>query len=231
MAGPYGESYETLYGVPTPDATLLVGPILWHDVHKVCVFQWRPDGSELAEQIIADTGAHHALSGAEALVRGLPAAFVVAQLSAHDAPTAVEVKPGETGRQRLVNYLRAAASVARVDPVAAGLLRPAADGGYDLAVLPPRLEAYVNHFADQDWLLTNDAVAAVVAALRGLAEGYGVDPNREAARFNLFRNLVLSQLSEVRLYEALGRGGPAAARALVDAEVDLAQLATPSVGP
>jgi len=190
----------------------------------VSVFQWLPDGSELTEQVIADTGAHHTLSGAEALVRGLPAAFVVAQLSAHDAPTNIQVKPGQTGRQRLVNYLRAAAIIARVDPIAAGLLRQTADGEYLLAVEPPRRAAYIVHFSDQDWLFTNDSLAAVVAALRTLAADYSAEPTRQPARFNLFRNLVLSQLSDVRLYEALQAGGADAVRALVQATVDLSQL-------
>lgn len=228
MAVRFAATYDEVYGLqstaPADAGSLLYGPTLWHDIQKVSVFQWLPDGSELAEQIIADTGAHHALGGAEALVRGLPAAWVVAQLSAHDAPTNVEVRPNETGRYRLVNYLRAAAIVARMDPVAIGLLRATDDGGYALAQEPPWTVSYINHFADHDWLLTNDALAATVAALRALAVDYGIDPDGTPARFNLFRNLVLSQLSEVRLYAALAASGPAGVRALVDQAVDLTAL-------
>jgi hypothetical protein len=230
IASQYANSYDTLYSLaispPGLDVNLLVGPTLWHDIHKVSVFQWHPDGSELAEQIIADTGAHHALSGAEALVRGMPVAFVVAQLSAHDAPTNVAVKPSETGRQRLVNYLRAAAIIARLDPVATGLLHPTGDGGYALAQAPPHLESYIDHFADQDWVFTNDSVDVTVATLRELAGEYGIDPGREVARFNLFRNLVLSQVSDVRLYGALVAGGVGLVRELIHSEVDLTQLAS-----
>jgi hypothetical protein len=226
LAGQYATSYSAVYGTAEAagEQTLLLGgPPLWHDIHKVSVFQWLPDGSELAEQIIADTGAHHAISGAEALVRGLPATWVVAQLSAHDAPTNVQVTPTRTGRQRLVNYLRAAAIIARVDPTAAGLRR-GADGEYELAVEPPPRVAYINHFSDQDWLFTNDSLAALIAALRRIAADYGIDPAGQPARFNLFRNLVLSQLSDVRLYETLETGGVATVRVRVDAEVDLSQL-------
>jgi hypothetical protein len=226
LAGQYATSYRTVYGTAdaSPERALLLGgPPLWHDIPKVSVFQWLPDGSELAEQIIADTGAHHTLSGAEALVRGLPTAWVVAQLSAHDAPTNVQVTPTRTARQRLVNYLRAAAILARVDPTAAGLRR-GADGEYGLAVEPPPRVAYINHFSDQDWLFTNDSLAALVAALRQIAADYGIDPAGQPARFNLFRNLVLSQLGDVRLYETLQASGAAAVRARIDAEVDLSQL-------
>jgi hypothetical protein len=42
---------------------------------KPTVFQWHADGSEIIEQTIADTGGHHSISDAEAIVRGLAADF------------------------------------------------------------------------------------------------------------------------------------------------------------
>jgi hypothetical protein len=222
------DTYDDLYHLSTQpgalDQTRLTGVSLWHDIHKVTVFQWRPDGSELVEQTIADTGAHHPLSGAEAIVRGMSPAWVIAQMSAHDAPTNVTVQPGQTGRQRVVNYLRAAAIIARVDPVAAGLLRRAPDSSYAIAEDPVRIEGYIANLADHDFLFTNDALPAAVQALRQVAADDGLDATREPVRFNLYRNLVLSQLSEVRIYATLLTGGVADVRALIADEVDLTAL-------
>src|SRR5215468_2430643 len=111
IARSFVEHYDRIYKLgATPGAldvsTALAAP-LWHDIHKVTVFQWNADGSELVEYPIADTGAHHPLTGAEAILRGLPPSFVVAVLSAHDAPTTVRSNPTQTGLQRLVNYIRA----------------------------------------------------------------------------------------------------------------------------
>lgn len=218
------ETYDEVYGVDSIDGALLTGVSLWHDIHKVTVFQWQADGSELTEQPIAGTGAHHILGGAEAIVRGMSPEWVTAQLCAHDAPTLVQVRPDETGRRRVVDYLRAAAILARVDPVSYGILRRTNGDGFALAQEPPQIEGYIANLADGDYLFTNDALPVVVATLTTIATEYGIDPIRETARFNLFRNLVLSQVSEVRLYALLQQHGPDAVRSMIDHEVDLRQL-------
>jgi hypothetical protein len=228
LARSFVEVYNQVYGLDSPDEAIDVSIAwaapLWHDIHKVTVMQWRADGSELVEQIIADTGAHHPLSGAEAIVRGLPPTFVVALLSAHDAPTTTRSNPNETGRQRLVNYLRAAAIIARVDPVEAGLLRQLPDGSYALAQEPPRLEGYINHLSDHDFIYTNDSLPVMVEVLERLAPAYGIEARSDRARFNLFRNLVFGQVSDIALYGALLRGGVEAVKTTIDRQVDLAQL-------
>ena len=228
MAGHTVDTYELVYGVvsdpPALDPVIAVGATLWHDIHKVVVFQWRADGSELTEQVIADTGAHHTLSAAEAIVRGMSPAWVVAQLSAHDPPTTLNVRPDETGLYRHVNYVHAAAIIARVDPVAAGLLRRTADGRLTLAQDPIPMEGYPVYLPDQDYLLTNHAIQVTIRALREVAQDYGIDPAKQEARFNLFRNLVFSQLPDLRLYALLQTGGAAAINARIDREVDLSQL-------
>jgi hypothetical protein len=225
----YDDAYD-LVDDRALDPSIARAAPLWHDLNKVTVFQWNSDGSELVEQVIADTGAHHPTSGAEAIVRGMSSAFVVALLSAHDAPTNTKSNPTQTGRQRLVNYLRAAAIIARVDPVATGLLQPTADpitGGYALAQDPPRIEGYINHLSDHDFVLSGDTAARMIAVLTGLAPDYGITPSSQPARFNLFRNLVFSQLSDFRLYGALLVGGVPAVKAMIDRRVDLSQLRTP----
>src|SRR5437899_12862538 len=79
------------------DEDLIVGAPLWHDWAKPMVFQWNSDGSEFLELNFggngqtdnfgatgnSKTGAHHMLSAAEAMKRGLPADLVIAQVSAH----------------------------------------------------------------------------------------------------------------------------------------------------
>jgi hypothetical protein len=216
----YGDVYELTSRPDAIDESIARAAPLWHDLNKVTVFQWNSDGSELVEQVIADTGAHHPTSGAEAIVRGMSPAFVVALLSAHDPPTATR------SNVRLVNYLRAAAIIARVDPVAAGLLQHLADGTWVLAQNPPQIEGYINHLSDHDFVLSGDTAAVLIGLLTKLAPDFGINPTTQQARFNLFRNLVFSQLSDFRLYGYLLTGGQAAVKGAIQ-RLDLRQLQTP----
>src|SRR5262249_50718384 len=149
--------------------------------------------------------------------------FVVAVLSAHDAPTTVKSNATQTGRQRLVNYLRAAAILARRDPVALGLLERHPDGNLDLTQHPPRIEAHITHLSHHDFLFSNDSMATMIAALNQLARQYGIDPD-SAPRFNVFRNLVFAQVSDMRLYGVLVVSGLPGVKAVIDREVDLSQM-------
>ena len=175
MSKAYSGVYDDAYGIVSMtaavDMSVLLAAPLWHDIHKTVVMQWNPDGSEFPEQIIADTGAHHPLSGAEAIVRGMSSDFVVALLSAHNAATSVmetvsSALPILSGYQRLVNYVRAAAIIVCVDAVTRGLLRQDSAGNWLLRQDPPRFEGFVNHLADQDYILTGDTSAAMVQSLR-----------------------------------------------------------------
>jgi hypothetical protein len=224
----WADSYEQRYGLVSEsgaiDPAIVAAAPLWHDLNKVTVFQWNDDGSELVEQPIADTGGHHPLSGAEAIVRGMPADFVVALLGAHDPPqSGVSI-------YRLINYIRAAAIIARVDPVKAGLLQPwdnpMAPAGLGLAQTPPRVEGHINHLSDHDFVFSGDSATLVIQTLRNLAPQYGVDSAAQQARFNLFRNTVLSQLTDMRLYGVLQTGGQDAVKAIIDSAVDLSPLRT-----
>jgi hypothetical protein len=228
VAAQWVDSYDQRYGLVSEsgaiDPSIATAAPLWHDINKVTVFQWNDDGSELVEQAIADTGGHHPLSGAEAIVRGMSADFVVALLGAHDPPqSGVSIL-------RLINYVRAAAIIARVDPVKAGLLQPwdnpMAPAGLGLTQTPPRIEAHINHLSDHDFIFSGDSAALVIQTLRNLAPQYGVDPAAQPARFNLFRNTVLSQLTDMRLYGVLQTGGQDALKATIDSAVDLSPLYT-----
>jgi hypothetical protein len=225
LAEQFLASYDARYGLVSEskaiDRSIALAAPLWHDINKVTVFQWNQDGSEFVEQTIADTGAHHPISGAEAIVRGMPADFVVAQLGAHDPPQL------GVSMQRLVNYIRAAAIIARVDPVAAGLLQPSdamgLPAGLGLNQIPPRIEGHINHLSDHDFVFSGDSATLMIRTLQDLAPQYGIDPPTQTARFNLFRNGVFSQAPDMRLYGVLQTGGVAAVKAAIDA-LDLSPL-------
>ena len=124
------------------DQDIIVGAPIWHDWGKSIVFQWNADGSEFPELNFgltdnfgaagnSKTGAHHIISVAEAMVRGLSPAFVITQASAHSNPTA-------GNEYKVVNWIRAAAIMAQIDPVASGYLTPDAHGNLRLPTLRKR---------------------------------------------------------------------------------------------
>jgi hypothetical protein len=122
-----------LAGKPDQEITIerdwfVAAPAL-HDWAKTIVFQWKGDGSESPELQIGGngatdnygspggsrTGSHHILSIAESMKRGLAPGFVITQASAHSAQS-------KGSEYKVVNWLRAAAVIARVDPVRSGYL-------------------------------------------------------------------------------------------------------------
>ena len=202
------------------DITILA-PI-WHDWAKTIVFQWNADGSEFAELNFggngktdnwgapgdSKTGGHHIIGVAEVMKRGFPADYVVTQASAHNAPT--------TGFEyRVVNWLRAAAILAEVDPVEKGYLAKDKLGRFRLAemrqmktvamqdILPNEthlLVEYVLHnLSDSDYTFTGPAIAESQVVLKVLAAKFGYDPNDATTYNTKFRNPVLSHLSGERI--------------------------------
>lgn len=172
-------------------ATDAVGGELLHDLHKPWVFQWLADNSSRKERTLAATGEHHVLSVAESIRRGLPTSLVVAQACAHEHPGS------SAGEAQVVGWLRAAAIIAGVDPVKAGLL--AADGR--TLPLPRRTEGFVVHLADHDWVISVPACQWTVKALAELAKRrWGVDAEKSPKEFNAIRNWVLANLTAMRLH-------------------------------
>jgi hypothetical protein len=208
---------------------IMIAAPLWHDWAKAIVFQWNADGSEFAELHIGGTGGHHILGVAETMKRGLPADFVVTQVSAHAGPT-------EGNEPKVVGWLKAAALIARIDPVAHGYLRVDQDGQLRLPVVRALggidlnaagrtnlLVEYVLHnLSDADWILAEPAVDLAELLLRTLAPELGVDPNG-ADYLNRFRNPALSYSSAERLLMLYGNGGLPAVR------TELARLRTHGV--
>jgi hypothetical protein len=204
------------------DQDIIIAAPVWHDWAKQMVFQWNEDGTEFTELNFggngktdnygaagdSKTGGHHIIGIAEAMARKLSPAFVVTQASAHAAPTA--------GNEfKVVNWMRAAAMIARVDPLAAGYLIKDARGHLRLPVLrqqgtldlqglmpnqPNLLVEYALHnLSDADFNFSAPAVGQVQLLLAVLAPRFGYDPNQSAAYNTKYRNPVLSYLSAERL--------------------------------
>jgi hypothetical protein len=203
--------------IPIDDDIIIAAPV-WHDWAKTMVFQWNEDGTEFTELDIggngktdnygvlgtSKTGGHHIIGVAETMARKLPPAFVVTQASAHGSPT--------SGNEfQVVNWIRAASIIARIDPVAGGYLTKDARGRLRLPVLRKQgtidlqaglpnqtnlLVEYVLHnLSDRDAAFTNPAVSQA----QQLAPKFGYDPSQTAVYNTKYRNPVLTYLSAERL--------------------------------
>lgn len=193
------DSYRKTYEVDLNRDTVIASQML-HDLHKPWVFSWQADGSSRAEQTLAGTGEHHVLSVAESIVRGLPPEVITAQACAHN-------HPGDAKDEAdVVGWIKAAAILAGADPVARGLLAP--DG--KTLPLPHRMEGFVCHLGDHDWVLTVPAGKWMIAALSRLArERYAIADEGTPA-FNAFRNYVFAHGTMMGLYAVYSASGKAA---------------------
>jgi hypothetical protein len=217
---------------------LIIAAPIWHDWGKVMVFQWNADGTEFQELNFGGTGAtdnygakgdsrtpaHHILGLAESMKRGLGPELVITQASAHAAPTL-------GNEYKVVNWIRAAAIIARIDPVANGYLSwdavhrlrlPAlgATGTFDLQAAPTSPTAFlpeftINNLSDGNYYLAVPAAFDLGVILEKLAPEFGIDPNDRARFNNQFRNPVFSYLSAERLMFVYARQGLAGVRAQV----------------
>jgi hypothetical protein len=202
------------------DQDVVLAAPIWHDWGKMMVFQWNADGTEFTELNFGGTGTndafgapgdsrtggHHIISIAETMARGLSPLVVITQASAHSAPT--------LGNEfKVVNWLRAAAILAQIDPVAKGYL--VEDGGQ--LHLPPLaalgsgtdlvaagqgnvlVEYQIHNLSDSDFVNSIPAVTTVQVLLAEVAPQFGYSAS-DVSRFNnFFRNVVLSNLSPERL--------------------------------
>ncbi len=207
---------------PFLDSDLIVGAPLWHDWAKSIVFQWNADGTEFPELSIGGsgsgldnygqagdsrTGGHHILSLAESMKRGFSPAFIITQASAHSAPTL-------GNEYKVVNWIRAAAIIAQLDPVAKGYLVADAKGHLRLPALRALgsadllaagqtnilTEYQLHNLSDADFTQSIPAVTAVQALLAQLAPSFGYNAADAANYNNKFRNVVLANFSAERLY-------------------------------
>ena len=201
------------------DEDLIIGAPLWHDWAKPIVFQWNADGSEFIELNFGGFGVtdnnglagdsrtgHHIITIAEEMARGLSPAFVITQASAHSAPTS-------GNEYKVVNWLRAGAIIAQIDPVVTGYLSVDKQGNFRLPPLRQLsntinlndagqtkvLAEYVLHnLSDADFTYSGPAVVRVNTVLQTLAPQFGVNPADPNYLLN-FRNPVFSYLTAERL--------------------------------
>lgn len=192
------EAYAEVSGF-APDRDTVLAAQLLHDLHKPWVFQWDASGESRAEKTLAGTGEHHVLGVAESIARGLPAEVVVAQACAHTHPGA------EKDEAQVVGWLSAAAVLAGTDPARAGLLAP--DGR--TLPLPRRVEGFVVHLGDHDFVFSVPAAKWTIATLREVAEKqYGLGgADLAGAKFNALRNYAFSQLTAEALYREYSLAG------------------------
>jgi hypothetical protein len=199
MSDAFGKTYDAHYfgGRPTVDRDTIIAAALYHDIMKTAVFQWHDDGTLFDEAVIAGTGAHHTLSGAEAIVHGRTPRFVTTLLSAHAAPSLGDEK-------QVVDWCRAAAIIAGVDAVAYGLVK--VDGsGFKLAADPVPVESFINHLSDHDFVLSVHAAQVVDARLRARYAQW-----QPPTTLGWYHAAVLSQSTAIALYDTLARRGESA---------------------
>jgi hypothetical protein len=213
------------------DQDIIVGAPIWHDWAKPIVFQWNADGSEFPELSIggngltdnngaagnSKTGGHHILSIAESMARGLSPAFVITQASAHSNPSL-------GNEYKVVNWIRAAAIIDGIDPVATGYLMIDAKGNPRLPALRNLgdinfanqgqtnllVEYQLHNLSDADFTYSIPAIGETQLILQNLASRYGYDPTNVSVYNNNYRNPVLSYLTAERiliLYSQQGLAG------------------------
>jgi hypothetical protein len=204
------------------DQDVIIAAPIWHDWAKTMVFQWISEGDEFKELNFGGTpsngsatGGHHIISVAESIKRGLPAAFVIAQASAHSSPT--------LGNEfKVVNWIRAAAILAQVDPVATGYLMRDAAGAFHLPALRKLadgldlvgagqtnlLAEYTLHnLSDGDFTFSIPAAGDAALLIARLAPQFGFDP-ADVTRYNTaFRNPVFAHISQERMLIVYANGG------------------------
>jgi len=203
------------------DDDLIIGAPLWHDWAKPMVFQWNANGTEFIELNFGGTGTndgfsvaagdsrtggHHIITIAEEMARGLSPAFVITQASAHSAPTS-------GNEYKVVNWLRAGAILAQIDPVAKGYLTTDAGGNFRLPALRQLgndvnlvvagqtnvlVEYTLHNLSDADFTYSGPAVDIDNVILAEIAPEFGHSTG-DADYFTSFRNPVMSFLSAERL--------------------------------
>jgi hypothetical protein len=201
------DTYRDVYGFDLDRDAVVVSQML-HDLHKPWVFAWGESGESRPEKPLAGTGEHHVLSIAESMVRGLPTAMVVAQACAHNHPGSPK------DEAEVVGWIKAAAILAGIDPVAKGFL---AKGGETLPE-PRRMEGFVCHLGDHDWVLSVPSAKWTIPVLAEIArERYAMSETDLSGKpFYSFRNYVCSQATFMRLYAAYSTQGKAGVAALAE---------------
>ncbi|WP_395397581.1 hypothetical protein WBP07_23840 [Novosphingobium sp. BL-8A] len=178
------------------DGDTVAGAILWHDWAKALVLRWQANGDTAPELRVAGTGAHHILGLAEAMKRGLPPRWIVAQACAHAAPDGDDLA-------RVSKWIEAAAMIAREDRAR-----------FPVLATP---ECLISHLSDQNWVFGDMAVAAAEARLAELAQAAGFAAGDRPRYKFCYRNVLLAQIGA----DALFTTGKVRASSHVDERINL----------
>jgi hypothetical protein len=220
MAEAYTANYRQMYGLPInrdlPSPALCV-----HEYPKVWLYKWQKDGSWLEEPrtVYHDTWhAHCIYVTAELMYRRCDSQIVMAMAAAHQLSLLDARMDGKKvvcnwiGLDRVAHFIRAAATMAQVDPVDYGLLERR-NGKEVLAPVPA--EQWVTHMADMNWPYAMGAAHLYTWPMlqQIAAEDLGISKKDLGGRpFNQLKNYVWSQLGQIPLYEIWVREGYGAAR-------------------
>jgi hypothetical protein len=223
MADAYTQNYRQMYGVPA-NRDLPVASLLVHEYPKVWLYQWQSDGAWLEEPrtVYDDTWhAHCIYVTAELMHRRFDARIVMAMAAAHQLSFLEASMDGRKvvtqwrGLERVAHFIKAAAIMAQVDPVAYGLLERR---NGDTVLAPQPAEQWITHLADMNWpyamgaghLYTYPLLKEIAESALGISER-----DLDSRPFNQVKNYVWSQLGQIALYEILVREGREAARGVV----------------
>ena len=192
------ESYQQVYGYELNHDWVVASQLL-HDLHKPWVFQWQANGESRTELKLAGTGEHHTYSVAESLYRGLPTGMCIAQACAHNHPGWPKDEAGP------VRWVKTACILQGKDAVKDGILP---EDGATLP-LPRRMENFVCHLGDHDWILTVPAAKWMIPVMQKIAaQKYKMDEKQlKGKEFNQFRNYVFSQATIMTLYNLYSTKG------------------------
>ncbi len=204
------------------DNDVFIAAPLWHDWAKTFVSQWNNDGTIFSELNFGGNGktdnygspgfsveqGHHILGIAEMMSRKIDNKVIVAVASCHSVPTASE-------EYKVINWLRTAAIMARIDLQKSGLVYIDSSQKMRLASYTVaeninytghkkqhsqmRAEYSLTQLADADWTFTNPAAKEIEALLQILAPEFGFPIQHKSNYFNLFRNPILCFFSSERL--------------------------------
>ncbi len=207
---------------------IIVAAPAWHDWAKTMVMQWNADGTEFVELNFGGagltdnngatgdsrTGGHHIIGLAETMARRLSPLLVITQACAHSAPTL-------GNEYKVVNWLRAAAIIAQVDPVSRGYLTIDALGHYRLPPLKELgsvdllangqsnllIEYQIHNLSDADFVNSIPAIGISQVILETIAGTFGYVPTDAATYNTRYRNVVLSYFGGERLEMIYGHSG------------------------
>lgn len=191
------QAYRSQLDTTMLDHDAIVAAAVLHDLMKAWTLQWNADGTTITQPKLGTTASHHVFIVAEALYRKLEPRVVIAIAGAH-----------EPNGAPLISYLRAAAIIAGVDPVATKILVKDAQGAWALpeVVLP---EAAINHLSDHDYILTDPAEGALRDALARLITDRAAEKKTKLTEAELRweAHRVETQAAGLKLYMVWVRGG------------------------